>query len=394
MTDDGTGLTASGASDAVSGFPAAADFARVSQALDGRTGRNRARGGVAQIAADSDVAAIEACLAAKRGRSAHTLRAYRREAYRLYAWAIAFRAKALSDLALEDVEAYHAWLAAPAAHPSWVARGWTLFRVPLSLASQAQALTVCQGIFAWLVDAGYLAGNPFKLYDGGRAAQAQQEVRERAPARYLPRPLWDWLVSELDALRPLDNRGGRQSSYERQRFLLLFLYWTGLRRTELATAMMAGFRREGGVWTLDVRGKGRVLEEPIVVLAPAMATLVRYRLARGLAAEPSRAELDVPLVARLGDGEAITDHFLNAQVKALLGRAAERCEAEHPEWAERLGAATAHWLRHSFVTHSAEAGVPIESVADQVRHRSLDTTRRVYRHVDARRRRIDLDRLR
>jgi integrase len=45
------------------------------------------------------------------------------------------------------------------------------------------------------------------------------------------------------------------------------------------------------------------------------------------------------------------------------------------------------------VTHSAEAGVPIESVADQVRHRSLDTTRRVYRHVDARRRRTDLDRL-
>jgi site-specific recombinase XerD len=330
MADDGTGLTANDTGDTISGFPAAADFARVSQALDGRAGRNRARNAVAQIAADSDVAAIEACLAAKRGRSAHTLRAYRREAYRLYAWAIAFRAKAISDLALEDVEAYHAWLAAPRAHPSWLARGWTLFRGPLSLASQVQALTVCQGIFAWLVDAGYLAGNPFKLYDSGRATQARQEVRERAPARFLPRPLWDWLVAELDALRPADNRGGRQSSYERQRFLVLFLYWTGLRRSELATATMTGFRREGETWTLEILGKGRVLEEPIVVLAPAMAALARYRLARGLAAEPSRAELDVPLVAHLGDGEAITDHFLNAQVKALLRRAADRCEAERP----------------------------------------------------------------
>jgi integrase len=131
-----------------------------------------------------------------------------------------------------------------------------------------------------------------------------------------------------------------------------------------------------------------VLEEPIVVLAPAMAAL-----ARGLPAEPSGAEADVPLVARLGDGEAITDHFLNAQVKALLGRAADRRAADRPEWAERLRAASAHWLRHSFVTHSEKAGLPIESVADQVRHRSLDTTRRVYRHADSRRRRTDLDRL-
>jgi integrase len=44
-------------------------------------------------------------------------------------------------------------------------------------------------------------------------------------------------------------------------------------------------------------------------------------------------------------------------------------------------------------THYAEAGVPIQVTADQLRHKTIDTTRRIYTHVEARQRRQALDRV-
>jgi hypothetical protein len=63
-------------------------------ALDGSRGSNRARDGVCQIAAQTDVEAMRLWLA-EYADSPHTLRCYRKEAARLLLWATRVRGKPL-----------------------------------------------------------------------------------------------------------------------------------------------------------------------------------------------------------------------------------------------------------------------------------------------------------
>lgn len=71
-------------------------------------------------------------------------------------------------LTREDVLAYEAFLANPTCEameamlgPGQFAR--PLFAGPLSAASQHQAMGILAGLFTYLVNAGYLAGNPWTL---------------------------------------------------------------------------------------------------------------------------------------------------------------------------------------------------------------------------------------
>lgn len=54
---------------------------------------------------------------------------------------------------------------------------------PLTATSQRQAMVILNALFAWLVDAGYLAGNPLSL--------SRQRTRRTAPriTRYMERDL-------------------------------------------------------------------------------------------------------------------------------------------------------------------------------------------------------------
>lgn len=201
------------------------------------------------------------------------------------------------------------------------------------------------------------------------------------------------MQAHLDALAPPNNRGGAFGAYGRKRFIVTFLYWTGLRRSELTTAVMSRFQKQRDTWTLKIKGKGRNKLESIAVMEPAMDALRRYRAYRGLPEMPSSTEEDLPVVAALDGMSPITDHYLNTLLKSFFAEAACELEAEYPEWAKRLRAASAHWMRHTLATHSAEAGVPIEVTANQLRHRSMDTTRRIYTHVRAQHQRKELERL-
>lgn len=363
--------------------------------LDGSEGSNRNRNTVQQIRANTDLEAIEAWLRAKRRRSPNTQRAYRREAYRLLAWAIAFKQKPLSGLSMEEVEEFHDWLIQPENHPLWAERGWVLFRGPLSAASQRQALVILSGMFSWLVHAGYLAGNPFRIYDSGVNAKEQAEERESEQERFLPHELWCWVQQNLDALFPPNNKGGAIAAYERKRFIVIFLYWTGVRRSELATAVMSRIKKDGGQWVMKVKGKGRTKLESVVVGESAMQALCRYRIYRGLPEYPSSIEDKIPVVSATDGVTPVSDHHINNLVKDLFKKLAAKLAAEnaHLDWEKKLKSATAHWMRHSLATHNAEAGVSIEATANQLRHRSMDTTRKIYTHTRAKHLRKELDKL-
>jgi len=88
--------------------------------------------------------------------------------------------KPLSSLTHEDLLTYKRFLADPQPAARWVlagsrkklARGhpdWRPFAGPLSPASVRQALVILNALFAWLTEAGYLAGNPLALARHRRA---------------------------------------------------------------------------------------------------------------------------------------------------------------------------------------------------------------------------------
>ncbi|GGH27654.1 tyrosine-type recombinase/integrase [Paenibacillus segetis] len=54
---------------------------------------------------------------------------------------------------------------------------------------------------------------------------------------------------------------------------------------------------------------------------------------------------------------------------------------------------TAHGLRHTYTSLSAEVGVPLDDIRKQLSHTKDDLTTRVYRHVTEARRRADVDKL-
>lgn len=168
-------------------------------ALDGSQGSNRARGGVRQITADTDVEAVRLWLA-EYADSPHTLRSYRKEAVRLIAWATRVLGKPLSSLSREDLLGYEAFLANPSVgwvDPTLPRRGGSrrLLDGPLSPRSVRQAMGILSGLFEYLVAAGYLAGNPFAL----RRRRGESKANRRpAVERYLDHELWQ---SVLDFIR-------------------------------------------------------------------------------------------------------------------------------------------------------------------------------------------------
>jgi integrase/recombinase XerD len=160
--------------------------------LDGGHGTNRALGSRPQIAAQNDVDAIRAWLA-RFVETKATFDTYRKESERLLLWSTTELRKPLSSLKHEDLLLYRRFLADPQPAQRWVMTGrkvarahpsWRPFAGPLSPANERQAFVILNTLFAWLVNAGYLAGNPLSL--------SRQRGRKAKPrvTRFLENDLW------------------------------------------------------------------------------------------------------------------------------------------------------------------------------------------------------------
>ena len=158
----------------------------------------------------------------------------------------------------------------------------------------------------------------------------------------IEKPIWDWIFTHIDDLRPTDDPQALKV-FERSRFIVIFLYFTGLRRSELATAIMGNLVHKRGQWILKVHGKGRKLLEPVILLSPALDALSRYRQFRGLTPLPIHNEGDIHVVSSTNGKKKISDHYINAQIKYLFAKLAGEAKKVDPSWERELGAVTAHW---------------------------------------------------
>nr|WP_323074092.1 tyrosine-type recombinase/integrase [Mycetohabitans endofungorum] len=315
--------------------------------LDGRDGTNRGAPETAQLAARHDLDAVRAWLS-NYADTQTTFEAYRKEAERLMLWAVVQLGKPLSSLTHEDLQQFNAFLADPQPASRWVSRKddgsiggkyprgdarWRPFNGPLSAASQRQARVILNGLFTWLVNAGYLRGNPMALL--------RQRAKRSAPriTRYLSVSLWDEVKRFVEQL-PQETAAQRAYA-ARCRWLTTLFYLQGLRLSEVAHGTMGDFSRR-----LGPDGQDPWEDTPLVV--------------------PFR-----------GPRRGLSRSALHDAIKRIFRDAASWLRARGPAFADRadeLVRASAHWLRHTAGSHQADAGLDLRTVRDNLGHVSLTTT--------------------
>ncbi len=367
-------------------------------ALSGRNGVNRADRQRCQIQADTDRDAL-ACFLAEYDRSPGTARIYQRECERLLLWAAHECAKPLSSLSRQDFEGYLNFLADPQPAQRWcgakinrLSRDWRPFVGPLSEPALMTAMAAINSLMTYLVDAGYLAGNPLGLIrqrrrklsldaaGAGTTAAAVMVPESRSVERFLDADMWAAVSGAVESL-PRDTPA-RLDEYERLRFVCALLYLLAPRAGELESHRMNSFQEERGLWWWHVTGKG-AKQAKIPVPDDMMQALVRYRKHLGLSAVPKRNDT-TPLLVGLRDRSPITARRLNQILKQLFARAADGLGPENAHKADKLRAASAHWGRHTGITAKVDAGMEERYVQKDARHADRRTTQR-YIHEEERR---------
>lgn len=357
-------------------------------ALDGHDGANRADPARLQIQATTDADAIR-CFLSEYDRSPGTYRIYQRECERLLLWSLVDCGKPMSSLNRQDFEGYLNFLADPQPSELWcgakanrMSEKWRPFVGPLSESAVLTAMAAINSLMTYLVDAGYLMGNPLGLIrqrrrkmsgevTGPLRAVAQTEEMEKVE-RFLDQQMWDAVTMAIEAM-PRDAERGRDE-YERARFIAAILYMLAPRAGELESHRMNSFREERGLWWWHVVGKGGK-KAKVPVADDMLQALIRYRKHLGLTAVPRRDDT-TPLLVSVKDGSPISARRLNQVLKQIFSAAAELLppDAEHKK--EKLRAASAHWGRHTGITAKLDSGINERFVQKDARHTDARTTQR------------------
>lgn len=340
-------------------------------ALDGSQGSNRAPPSRCKLAAANDHEAIQAWLRLRVAGS-HTWRAYRKEAERFLLWSVLERGRALSSLTGDDCVAYRDFLVAPGArwtgprHALRWSDDWRPFEGPLAARSAATAVTIVRTLCEWLTRRHYLDSNPWDDVPQRPDAPAMPVLRALSATQWAH--LQRWLA---DALPPT-------AATVRLRFLLRLAYTSGMRLAELARARVEWLRHEPiddgrWVWSIMVLGK-RAKWREVPLPDSTVESFREYLGARGLPADIFANPPATPVIARL-DGTA---GLSAARIYDVLVEAFTHCAdwtaATDPRAAERIRRATTHWLRHTYGSHAAAAGVPQDVLQATLGHQSPATT--------------------
>jgi integrase/recombinase XerD len=349
--------------------------------MDGSAGTNRAVGNRPQIAANTDIDAVRVWLARYLDTKT-TFDSYRKEAERLLIWSVSELGKPLSSLTHEDLLVFQRFLADPKPEHRWIMHSrkvarddehWRPFAGPLSPTSQRQAFVILNGMFSWLVNAGYLAGNPLSL------SRSRQRKAKPRVTRFLDDELWGEVKITVETMPKETNRD--REHYHRNRWLISLLYVTGIRISEVAENTMGGFfsrkdkDNEIRFW-LEITGKGSKTR-----IVPAtnslMQELYRYRREMGLPLTPFEGEVTPLLLPIGGRKTAMTRSAVHQILKNIFVSAASRLKSRGEEYSgrvDRLEAASAHWLRHTAGSNMTSGNMDIRHIRDNLGHESIVTT--------------------
>lgn len=278
-------------------------------------------------------------LAAEKGYSTHTLRAYRHNLLELIAftagdpeWAQS-RPEKLGHVRMDQVDVM-------------ILRGYLGYLHGRNQKSTiARKLSAIRSFFRYLRRHQLVAEDPAENL--------------HAPKHHQPIPTYlvvDDMFRLLEAIRPEGVLGWRN------RAILETFYSTGVRVSELAGLDMDDLDTGGGI--MRVFGKG-AKERLVPIGAKAMAAIQTYR-------EALAAEHDVPA----GDGPI----FLNKDLGRLSTRSMARVVDRFARASGLSVPVSPHAMRHSYATHLLDAGADLRAVQELLGHRNISTTQR-YTHV-------------
>ena len=149
-------------------------------------------------------------------------------------------------------------------------------------------------------------------------------------------------------------------------FLFLFLLSRG------------DFKQRKDRWFLRVIGKGKKLRE-IPVPDVLLDALASFRKAVGLTPQPEFQE-KTPLIPMKNLTDPISTRRIDQILKWAFDLGAQHFEESAPNKASKLRQASAHWLRHSYVTYLLEAGASLKVAQENAGHADVSTTMH-YTHV-------------
>ena len=281
---------------------------------------------------------FERHLAAERGLSPHTVRAYTGDVRSLLEHAAQGGITAPDGL---DITVLRRWLAGQ--HGTGHARA-TLAR----RAAAARAFT------AWARAGGWLRRDPGPLLGTAKIPRRLPQV-----------PRQDQMAAVLSAAGPVPRSSEAELAL-RDAAIMELLYATGIRVSELCGLDVDDL--DEGRNTVRVLGKGG-RERTVPVGLPAVRAVAAWKRAGR------------PSLARPGSGPAL---FLGARGRRLDPRTARR--VVHARLAAVAGVPDSgpHGLRHAAATHLLEGGADLRSVQEILGHASLASTQ-IYTHVSVER---------
>ena len=342
--------------------------------------------GTTLIDAKNDAEAIASFLQEYK-ESPETLRSYTKEIERLLLWCIHVANVNISSLRRNHLLEYQLFLINPQPKKSWcgpsVGRqnkddsiniNWRPFVRGLSSASINKALKILDSFFNYLVQTNYLIGNPLAI---DRRRKKRNLSKQRLIDRYLE---LDEIRATLDALsQHKTNDDIMQFQIIRARYIILLLFYTGLRIAEAAQHTMGDLLQREKNWFLRVTGKGKKIRE-IPLPDELLAALSSFRHNVGLSTPLPKFREKTPLVPMQNLNRPISTRRIDQILRWAFNLGANQFEPFEPRKASKLRSASAHWLRHSYVTYLLDSGAPLKVAQENAGHSDIGTTM-LYRHV-------------
>nr|WP_229735071.1 site-specific tyrosine recombinase XerD [Ornithinimicrobium tianjinense] len=281
-------------------------------------------------------------LRVERGRSEHTLQAYRRDTDRYLSFLHGAGVREPEEVREKHVTDFLAHLR----------RGDDEHR-PLAATSAARAVVAVRGLHRFLAAEGEVPADP------------SQEVQPPAPPRRLPKAL---PVDAVERLLQAASVGDTPAAL-RDRALLEVLYGCGARVSEAIALdlddLELGRAEDGTGGVVRLFGKGS--KERIVPMGRYARDALDAWLVRGRPAM-ARAGTGTPAVFVNARGGRLSRQSAWTAIKTAAGRAGLKDDI------------SPHTLRHSFATHLLDGGADVRVVQELLGHASVTTTQ-IYTHV-------------
>ena len=342
--------------------------------------------GITFIDAKNDAEAISAFLHEFRD-SPETLRSYAKEIERLLLWCIHKGKTNISSLNRNHLIDYQAFIKNPQPKKLWCGSkmprltadglpnpNWRPFNKGLADTTSNKAKTIIDSFFNYLVQTNYLTGNPLAV---DRRRKRSKKGKPRIIVRYLE---LDEIHAVLDALAEYPVKDAKTKfKVIRARYIVLLLFYTGLRIAEAANHNMGKIIQREENWFLRVIGKGNKLRE-IPVPDELLEALADFRLAVGLPSPQPKYREKTPLIPMENLKQPISTRRIDQILKWAFKLGSMQFEIDKPRKASKLRSASAHWLRHSYVTYLLDAGAPLKVAQENAGHSDIRTTMH-YRHV-------------